>query len=165
MTELSQPLQEMLDKSAIHETLIRYVNANDADDWPAMAACFTENGRMGSSIGRAALTELFSGMRSRGTLMGVDVIDRGMHMVTNVEIKVEGERARSYCAALIYLTAHRGSDVVLLVRGVTYTDELAKEDGRWRIASRTHSLKWMYEVKPTIPETPVSPEPGAAGVR
>lgn len=165
MTETSLELQQLIDKAAIHEALIRYTNANDADDWAAMAACFAENGRFGSNVGRAALAESFSGMRTRARGMNVDAVDQGIHLLSNIEIKVDGDHAKSYCAAVVYLLAHRGEQVVLLVRGITYHDDFERTNGQWLIASRTHSLKWMYETTPTSPDAPVSAEPGAAGVR
>ncbi|MDF3309653.1 nuclear transport factor 2 family protein [Rhodococcus sp. T2V] len=139
------------DRAAIEAVLIRYVNANDADDWAGMTACFTESARWGDlpPQGRAGLLERFSTMRTRAAeMMPIDDVRSAQHAVSNVEITVDGDTATSYCLATAYLLGPRGDREVLLVRGITYRDYLVRTDEGWLIDHRQHQLNWMFEAAP-----------------
>lgn len=144
-------LQELLDRSAIEEVLIRYVNRNDANDWDGMVQCFTEDGGWAHDpgAGRAKLREGFSRMREMSsTMMPIDRVERCQHAVSNVEIKIDGDTATAFCLARAYLYGPRGDDYVMLVRGITYTDRLVRTAEGWLIKERAHDLVWMFEAPP-----------------
>jgi hypothetical protein len=146
--QASDEVKALLDRSAIEAVQVRYVNANDADDWDGMAQCFAEDGRMGegSAVGPAALRENFSGMRARSTtLMPLDRVVRTQHLIANSEAEVQGDIATAFCAATAYIVGERDGAEVLLVRGITYTDDFVRTAEGWRIKKRQHALKWMYE--------------------
>jgi 3-phenylpropionate/cinnamic acid dioxygenase small subunit len=141
-------LQEIADRMAIEARLIRYVNANDADDWEGMVECFADDASWGDGPAetREALLERFSTMRTRSSnIMPIDRVRTAQHLITNVEIELDGDVATSTCAATAYLVGPRGENEVLLVRGIVYTDRLVRNERGWLIQNRKHQLKWMYE--------------------
>ncbi|GAA2848998.1 hypothetical protein GCM10010472_02410 [Pseudonocardia halophobica] len=144
-----EDLRLHLDRAAIQAVLVRYVNANGADDFDGMAACFAEDGGMegGQSGGRAALRERFSTIRPRSCVMwSVDKIVKTQHLLTNVEIDVQKDDATSFCGATTYVLAERAGEPLVIVRGITYTDTFVRsEDEGWLIKNRTHDLIWSYE--------------------
>lgn len=141
-------LQQIADRIEIEARLIRYVNANDADDWEGMVDCFAEGASWGDGQPetREALLERFSTMRTRSSnIMPIDRVRTAQHLISNVEITLDGDVAMSTCAATAYLVGPRGDDEILLVRGIVYTDRLVRTDRGWLIQNRHHQLKWMYE--------------------
>jgi hypothetical protein len=148
-------VQDLVERDAIQRLMIRYLNANDAHDWDSVVSCFAENGSFGTVVGRAALREMFGQVRKdrSARLMPVDEVKQATHVLSNVEIELNGDTAKGFSVARSYLLGRRQSEMILLVRGFTYDDELIKEHGEWRISKRIHTLKWMFETRP-IQSTP-----------
>ena len=142
MIDSETRLSNLLDRDEIASALVRYCNANDADDWEGMASVFVAEGR-------EARAEAFSHIREMATkLMPIEHIDREQHILSNVEISVDGDAASSFSAARVYIVGTRGGEPVLLMRGITYTDRWVRAADRWKIAEREHHLVWMTETKP-----------------
>ena len=80
--------------------------------------------------------------------MPVDELKKGMYSLSNIQVEVEGDTAKAYSHGRSLLFGNRDGETVLLVRGFTYTDDLAREEGEWVIKNRTHTFKWMYEATP-----------------
>src|ERR1051326_8766631 len=82
------------EKDAIREVLGEYCFRLDGGEFDGMAALFTENGTwdtaFGKATGRAAIAELARSLRQRGP----QPRPRGIHLVTNIVIALEGDRAR-----------------------------------------------------------------------
>ena len=142
MTDRESRLSDLLDRDEITAALVRYCNANDADDWDGMASVFVAEGR-------EARAKAFSGIREMATtLMPIEHIDREQHILSNVEVSVDGDTASSFSAARVYIVGTRGGEPVLLMRGITYTDQWVRAADGWKIAERKHHLVWMTETKP-----------------
>ncbi|MET0896028.1 MAG: nuclear transport factor 2 family protein [Acidimicrobiia bacterium] len=142
MADVQQQIQDLLDRDEIERLLIRYCNTNDADDWAGMASCYVEEGR-------EARTEGFSKIRDIATtMMPIDHIDHEQHIVSNVEITLDGDTASSFCAARVYIVGTLADEPHFLMRGITYKDKLVRTSEGWRISERAHHLEWMIESKP-----------------
>src|SRR5215831_12776257 len=102
MADTETKLRDLLDRDEIQRLLIRYCNANDADDWAGMGAVFTEDQR-------ESRTKAFSGIRQLATtMMPIEHIDREQHMLSNFEISVDGDTATAFSACRVYIVGSRG---------------------------------------------------------
>jgi len=166
LTDTEMHLRDLLDRDAIERLLIRYCNATDAGDWDAVAECFAEDGgwahRPGE--GRERLRETFKQMFMRRSapapstastplnpatqVAPIDRVEKEQHILSNIEIDVDGDTASSFCAARVYIVGGRGEEPVLLMRGITYTDQLVRTAEGWKIKERAHYLVWMAETTP-----------------
>ena len=123
------------DRLAIQETLYRYCHHLDRGRWQEFAALFTPDCCLDLTplLGRyegAAGIEQFA-----ETLRELNVFLR--HLVTNVVIEGDGERAR----AVAYVIAISGppGPAQRQTTGL-YEDELVKHDGRWLLHRRRLTL-------------------------
>ena len=65
------------------------------------------------------------------------------HALGNIDIAIEGDRARSVINAVVHVLTAPGGTV--LNRGLRYTDTWVRQGGRWLIAERIHKLRWHYD--------------------
>jgi len=116
------------DKDAIREVLAEYCFRLDDGRFAEMAALFTEDGTwdtaFGEATGRAAIAELASSLRQRGE----QPRPRAVHLVTNIAIALDGERAT---VRSNWMVVHNSSQGPRIGSGGAYLDEMAKEGGRW----------------------------------
>ena len=67
------------------------------------------------------------------------------HHVTNFEIRIEGDRARSACYLFDPMgLGSPGRDTTLFWCGGRYRDELIRTSNGWRIESRVNELLYMH---------------------
>jgi 3-phenylpropionate/cinnamic acid dioxygenase small subunit len=125
------------DKAQIAEVLIRYATGIDSKDWPLLRSCWTDEidvgyGDLGRFTTAEALTDL---MRQIHDGMG-----QTYHRISNLVIKVDGDRAtaRSYVHAL--LMAIPGDSASWVEALGHYDDELVRTPDGWRIARRTTNI-------------------------
>lgn len=121
-----------IDKAAIAEAITRYAALSDAGDWPAVAALFTEDGRMSRPTapdefiaGRAAILASFEARPRRAA----------RHIVANVLVVLDDEDHARATSNILLFTAAAGPPLV-----GTYEDTLAKTADGWRFVERRGSL-------------------------
>ena len=132
-----------LAKSAIAELITRYAILNDEGAWEAVAALYTEDGRMSRPIapdefvvGRASILASFVARPPRST----------RHIVANVLATLEGEAsAVATSQILLYIGAAATDGGLPLHAGTaplvaTFHDRLVKTATGWRFAERRGSL-------------------------
>jgi SnoaL-like domain len=147
--------RETADRVAIAGVLHRYARGLDTFDAEVTASCFTDDCRyhLGDHVivGRGALLDVFAdrtGVRKRET--GLDPIEAFTHPMSNIEVWLDGDRARAESMVTAYVVGRRGSDQVMLVRCVRYYDRLVRVGDEWSINERHHVLQWSYEATPTF---------------
>jgi ketosteroid isomerase-like protein len=123
----------------------RYVNLNDAQDWAAVAALYTEDAvfRRPSGgepiVGREAILAGFLARPPR--------VQR--HVIANVVVEVEdADHARAFCAIVLYMgdAAEGGGLPVQDPKSPligTFTDRLVRTAEGWRFAERVGSLDFL----------------------
>lgn len=121
----------------INDLFIRYATALDHGDVETVVACFTADGIvdspiMGSFSGAAAIRD-FAERNARLRQSGAQM----RHAITNVQMDVDGDRARATCYLLNYITRDGKTE---LVSPGEYDCRLAKEAGTWRFAYRLVTL-------------------------
>ncbi len=115
------------DKDAIREVLAEYCFCLDGGRFAEMAALFASDGTwhtaFGKANGRAEIEALANRVANRAGPR-----PRGAHMVTNVVIRLAGERAQ---VASNWALAQNGPNGPIIGSGGAYADEMVKQDGRW----------------------------------
>jgi ketosteroid isomerase-like protein len=114
------------DRFGISDLFTRYTCALDAGEVDTIVDCFMDDGvllspAVGSHQGRAAIrafAERFARFRANGSLL--------RHVVSNLMMQVDGDRAHATCYLLVFLT--RDGHSRLLAPGY-YDCELRRTDG------------------------------------
>lgn len=143
---MTEPLNEDMRRAieADCEKLIkRYVNLNDAQDWPAVAALYTSDARFarpsrpGDFIeGRAAILESFLARPARAQ----------RHVIANVVVEVDdADHACAFSVIVLYQgdPAPAGELPVMDPKSPligTFTDKLVRTSDGWRFAERVGGL-------------------------
>lgn len=122
----------------VHQLLVRYATALDACDVEAVVDCFTPDGTLDSPVlGRF---EQHAGIREFA-LRTVKVRDeRGgqfRHVVTNLRVATDGDRAVARCYLLDFLTV---SGVTELLSPGEYRCDLVRVAAGWRLAHRAVAM-------------------------
>ncbi len=138
---MSEAIQDLVDRQAIADVLIRYATALDSRDWPLLGSCFTSDGVTdyqelgGVNEGPEAIIRL-----CHGALSGLDA---SQHLITNIAVELDGDRATASC----YFQAQHtyrgldGGDNFLV--GGTYRDSLVRGANGWQIQHRTLEPTWQ----------------------
>jgi len=116
------------EKGAIREVLAQYCFRLDDGRFAEMAALFTENGTwdtaFGKAAGRVAIADLARSLRERAG----GERPRGMHLVTNISIALDGASARVRSNWIVVQNSPEGPKIG---SGGAYQDEMVKERGEW----------------------------------
>ena len=132
-------------KAAVAELIVRYAGLNDAGDWDAVAALYTEDGRMNRPTspddfitGRAAI---LAGFRSRPPRAA-------RHFVANILVTLEGETRARASSRILLFTGTAADDGGLPFQSATpplvgsYEDTLVKTADGWRFVERRGRLEF-----------------------
>jgi 3-phenylpropionate/cinnamic acid dioxygenase small subunit len=121
------------DKDAIRELLAEYCFRLDDGRFAEMAALFTEDGTwdtaFGKAVGHAAIAALAQSLRERAGAAR----PRAVHLVTNIVIALDGDRARARSNWMVIENNAAGPKIG---SGGAYLDDIAKTSGRWRLRYR-----------------------------
>jgi ketosteroid isomerase-like protein len=121
----------------------RYVNLNDAQDWPAVAALYTEDARFARPsqpgvfiAGRDAILASFLARPARAQ----------RHVIANVVVEIDdADHARAFSVIVLYM-GDKPEDGGLPVQDPnspligTFTDRLVRTRDGWRFAERVGGL-------------------------
>jgi uncharacterized protein (TIGR02246 family) len=133
---IGEPYKEVpgvaTDEEEINALILLYISAADEVDLDAFADCFTPDGIFEfvneglTAKGRNELRALLSNS-SRA----------GIHVCTDIRVEIHGDKAN--CSSRL---SEYCRDTGVLNRSGTYSDELSRNDGKWRFSSRrlTYSL-------------------------
>jgi hypothetical protein len=141
-------LQELLDKQAVREVVLRYCRGIDRLDRELVRGCYWPD----------AIDEhgSFTGTRDEYVAWVFDrVLPRysmTMHFVGNVlvDVDVDGDRARSEAYGLSWHRVESSKPEHNLHSGFRYVDDFERRDGEWRIARRTCTLEWTRVNDPAL---------------
>jgi hypothetical protein len=121
------------EKDAIRELLADYCFRLDDGRFAELAALFTEDGTwdtaFGTAVGRAAIAALAQSLRERAGA----VRPRAVHLVSNVVIALDGERAQARSNWVVIENSAAGPKIG---SGGAYRDDLAKVAGHWHFRYR-----------------------------
>ena len=123
------------DREEIEQLLYRYAWMVDRRDWQLMDDVFAEGATVDyTSTGgqKGAYREML-----RWLARALDSWPANLHFITNLQLEIHGDRARSRCYFLAPMARllPDGSQEVITTAGL-YLDELVRTPGGWRIAKR-----------------------------
>jgi uncharacterized protein (TIGR02246 family) len=121
-------LQALEDRLAINDLFVRYATALDAGDVETIVSCFAEDGALESPLvgvykghdGIRAFATRFAALREHGTQL--------RHMLTNLAVRLDGDRAHATCYLLTVMTREGVSTMRPPGR---YDCELVRVGGKW----------------------------------
>ena len=144
---LEQRVQRAEDELAIRRLLVDYSWAQDARDFPAFAALFAEEGEWinGDLVYRGpdAILDMLVSIYGEPA---PDYVNReSLHITSNIEVSVDGDRATAHSRHLLIIRGENGEPTPALAG--RYEDQLIREDGRWKFLRRVD-----FPVMPTPAE-------------
>jgi len=114
-------------KDAIREVLAEYCFCLDGGRFAEMAALFAPDGTwhtaFGKATGRAEIEALAHRVANRAGPR-----PRGAHLVTNIVIRLDGDRARVMSNWALAQNSPQGP---IVSSGGAYEDDMVRLDGRW----------------------------------
>ncbi len=121
------------DRFAINDLFVRYATALDAGDVETIVGCFTEDAALESPVVGAfsghpairAFARRFARFREDGAQL--------RHVISNLAVTIDGERARATCYLLNLMTRNGRSELLAPGR---YECDLVKIDGEWLFQRR-----------------------------
>lgn len=115
------------EKDAIREVLAEYCFCLDGGRFAEMAALFAPDGTwhtaFGKATGRADIEALAQRVANRAGPR-----PRGAHLVTNIVIRLDGDRAR---VVSNWALAQNSAQGPIVSSGGAYEDDMVKIDGTW----------------------------------
>jgi hypothetical protein len=131
-------IQELLDKKAIEEVLVRYCRTQDWLDEAGQATVFWPDADIDYGFFKGSGADFVPAvMEVEGNAL------RRWHMGTNIQIKLTGADsaiAESYGIAVG--TGEADGELKDNMYGGRYLDELEKRGDEWRISKRVYILDW-----------------------
>lgn len=130
-------LQQLADRDEIRQLFVDYARFLDSGDHAGYAGLFASDGvleaQLGGAVGPAAIESLLD--ETLGPAQTGHLPD-AIHVITNHDIALDGDTATAV-VVWFYLTSGADDEATIL-QGGRYTDELVRENGRWRI--KRHSI-------------------------
>ena len=138
------PSASLEDWFAIHGLFVRYATALDACDAETVVACFEPDGWLESPVlGRFDGSEGIREFAMRTVRLKQEQGVQFRHVVSNLRVEVEGERALARCYLLDFLT--RDGKTELLSPG-EYECELKRTVGVWRFVERRVTMDRPFKL-------------------
>jgi 3-phenylpropionate/cinnamic acid dioxygenase small subunit len=132
-------VQALSDKIEIHELLARYARGVDTKDWPLWKAVFTPDAFLDYSSAGAAV-----GSRDEVAAwleQGLSNVAMTQHYITNVEIDLDGDRAK--VRAMFYNPMHLPGMADLSYCGGYYHHELVRTLDGWKSERLVEENLWF----------------------
>ena len=149
-------LQQLSDRAAIGDVIVRYATAYDMHDDELLASCFTDDARAeysgGLKIegGGVEIARFLRNLANSSTRPG----PMARHFITNVVIELDGDTAAVKSYAVAYRPGQERTEPVN-IRSIRYRDRFVREaDGEWRIVERIHIADWQANAQ-GLPIAPV----------
>jgi hypothetical protein len=139
VARLREEVQELRDRQAIQEVLVRYSRGLDRHDSELLASVYHADAvdHHGDFLGpRAEFVPWVNGLHEEGYVAH-------QHFVTNATIDLDGDVAHSEIYCLVVL---RRKDGPVDICGGRYLDRLERRQGTWRVAARETLVDWASTV-------------------
>jgi uncharacterized protein (TIGR02246 family) len=134
LQELRQRLQRLEDLEEIRQLYIDYGRHLDTGDAESYALLFARDAKLRlGPVMRADGREEIERVAAATVRPAPDGAKRSVHVLASPRIDLAGDAASGECVWAAVSRAEAGAPNVLVGRHV---DELIREDGRWRFASR-----------------------------
>lgn len=133
-------VQELLDKQAIHEVLMRYSRGVDRRDLDLLLSVFHPDATDAHGI--------FDGNAQEFCRIAVGMLEQftaTSHMLMNEYVQLDGDSAHVESYVLACHRSERDGCKVDMTMGARYVDRFERRRGEWRIAHRAVIHDWNRE--------------------
>jgi hypothetical protein len=130
-----EDVQELLDKQALNELLIRYCRGIDRLDKELVLSCYHPDAYDDHGRFKGSPKDFVEQLWSRSATNGVSFIE---HKLSNVYLDIQGDTAYGES----YLAMHQLRDGDLIQGFGRFIDRFERRDGEWRISNRRVILEW-----------------------
>jgi hypothetical protein len=156
-------IDALLDRTAIHDCLLRFCRGMDRFDRALYLSAFWDD----AEIAAGPYVGDVPGCWDWAMPMHRDGQVLTHHLLLNHHVDVDGATAHSECYYQFVARNHpweEGGEETVMLAGGRYIDRLERRNGDWRIALRTNIIEWSC-LQPSLPP-PFSdvPDIGANGV-
>ncbi|MFD4265315.1 nuclear transport factor 2 family protein [Rhodococcus sp. NPDC058481] len=135
MTVESRELQDLLDKQAIYEVVMRYCRGIDRLDFDLVRGAYHRDGIDHHTGFDGTIDEYIAWVRPKLELLGGTMHHIGNHLV---ELRGDLAISESYSTATHWGHPDRGD----FTSGARFLDLMERRDGRWAIAERWAVREW-----------------------
>jgi len=129
-------MNDLADRLAVADVLVRYGSSLDERDWNRLGTCFVNEAT--SVLAGGPLLEGFAAI-SDAVRTALQVYERTQHLIADLEADVDGDKARLR-ANLIATHVHDGTTFVV---GGVYREELVRTSEGWRISHHVLEALWF----------------------
>jgi ketosteroid isomerase-like protein len=133
---------------AIRSLIERFSDATNHHEWGALEALLTEDAVWEVAGPKGWRFEGLAAIKA-GLAGNVEKVEMLVQTLSPVVIHVEGPERATARSTLNEVLRFKDSGTAMQIVG-TYSDQLVKQDGRWRFARRTFHLR--YEDDVAVPE-------------
>ena len=152
---LDSVIQELVDKAAIRELMMKYARGIDRRDLDLIAYGFTPDAHTNYDDGeQQGLEEIISCLRT-----ATSRFDRSTHFMGDQEIQISGDTADVETYAIDYLLYTIEAKQYQSIGGPRYQDKMVRRDGRWLVQHRSLLTDWRRNalVDNAVPGTKQAP--------
>ncbi len=137
---MNEQLQELLDRKACEDVLLRYGRTLDWLDAEGQQTCFWPDAEIDYGFFKG------SGEDWVPLVMQVEGASaRRWHICTGILVEVSGDSAKSECYGLtVGSTESEAGEIHDTLFGGRYLDEFSKRGGEWRISKRAYIADWAH---------------------
>ncbi len=137
---MEQQIQALLDRQACEDVLIRYGRTLDWLDEAGQTACYWPDAAIDYGFFRGSALDWVP------VVMGLEAASpRRWHMTSGIIVDVDGDKAKSESYGLsLGSSKNEAGELIAMIFGGRYLDELEKRDGHWRISKRTYIADWNH---------------------
>jgi ketosteroid isomerase-like protein len=148
-------LRTLVDKTQIHDVLMRYSRGVDRGDGELVVSCFHPEATLDYGRGPMSAKALADGI-TKMTATGA------MHFIGNEYVEVDGDTAYGETYFISYATVTDSGKPATRSRGGRYIDRFERRDHGWKIARRLLVDEWSRLDE--LP-APMAPPAGRVGLR
>ena len=139
-----QAIQQLLDKQAIHEVLMRFCRGIDRRDEDLLRSVFHPDAWDEHGV--------FDGNALEFAHLSIDMLlqfTATSHMIMNEYVELDGDRAYAESYVLACHRSERDGRKIDMTMGARYVDRFERRGGQWRIAHRAVVHDWNREQEVT----------------
>jgi hypothetical protein len=149
MTKSAQ-LEDLANRIAIQDLLTTYCTAIDSKDFEKLNEVFTADAHIDYTSAGGVKGDYPQVKEWLKKALGLFPMTQ--HLVTNFEIRIQGDRATSRCAfynpMALPESSEENAELRMLYFGGYYNDELTLTPNGWRIHQRIEDTAWKDAVFP-----------------
>ena len=146
-TKTEAVVQELLDRGAIRDVIMRFAIGVDGRDWDLVASCFTPDAYFDSG-------PIFQGKIQQGIPIfreNMAHFESTMHFTGTQVIELNGDKASAETYGIDYHRLNVQGKQKDVIVGLRFLDDLVRQSERWLIQRRVVKFVWQREDAVVLP--------------